>query len=95
VKKKLKKIYFRPDFYYQTANDFCLLHLGITPEDIAELTGYTTKAARKWIKDDNPPKWLLPFLYAAYGRVISSKGFDGWILNDDPKQPLQPEKCPD
>ena len=81
MKKKLKKIYFRPDFYYETANDFCL-HLGITPDDIANLTGCHTKTASNWIKNDNPPVWLLPFLYAAYGRVISSKGFDGWILND-------------
>ncbi len=80
VKKSLKKIYFRPDFYYETANDFCL-HLGITPEDIASITGYTTKTAKKWIDTNKPPKWLLPFLYASYGRVISSKGFDGWILN--------------
>jgi len=81
MKKKLKKLYFRPDFYYETANDFCL-HLGISPEDIANLTGYHHKTAKKWINSNNPPQWLLPFLYAIYGGVISDKAFYGWNLNN-------------
>lgn len=81
MKKNCKTLYFRPDFYFETANDFCL-HLGISYQDIASLTGYHEKTIEKWIKNDNPKPWLLPFLYAVYGGVISSKSFYGWNLNN-------------
>jgi len=81
MKKKLKKFHFKPDFYFETANDFCL-HLGICKNDIANLTGITPKTAQKWIDNNTPPPWLLPFLYAVYGGVISCKSFYGWHLNN-------------
>jgi len=81
MKKKLKNFYFRPDFYYETAKDFCF-HLGFNPDDIANLTGVTHKTAAKWINTNQPPPWLLPFLYAVNGGVISCKDFYGWRLAD-------------
>lgn len=81
MEKKLKYFSFRPDFYFETATDFCL-HLGISIEDIANLTGYHPKTAQKWINNDTAPVWLLPFLYAVYGGVISCSSFYGWNLND-------------
>lgn len=81
MKKNLKKFYFRPDFYFETANDFCL-HLGYSAKDIADLTGVHPRTAEKWIKTNKPPPWLLPFLYAVHGGVISSKDFYGWRLHD-------------
>jgi len=81
MKKKLKKIYFRPDFYFESANDFCL-HLGLSANDIANVTGVTSKTAENWIKNDKSPPWLLPLLYAVCGGVISCKAFYGWRLNN-------------
>lgn len=81
MKNNLKKFHFQPDFYFETANDFCL-HLGISEFDIANLTGYHHKTAKKWIDNDTPPPWLLPFLYAVTGGVISCNSFYGWNLNN-------------
>ncbi len=80
MKKNLKKVSFRPDFYFETAKDFCF-HLGIDQYDIANLTGTHPKTAKKWIDTNKPPVWLLPFLYAVTGGVISSKEFYGWKLD--------------
>ncbi|PCI36850.1 MAG: hypothetical protein COB50_04205 [Thiotrichales bacterium] len=81
MKKRIKNIYFKPHFYYETTIEFCL-HLGFSANDIAELTGCHVKTSKKWMKSDKPPIWLLPFLYAAAGHVISSKGFEGWKLEN-------------
>lgn len=81
MKNNLKKFYFHPDFYYETANDFCL-HTGFNKNDIANLTGHHPKTAQKWIDSDKPPRWLLPFLYAVNGGVISCDSFYGWNLNN-------------
>lgn len=81
ILKKVKKIHFRPDFYYETAQDFCF-HLGIDAQDIANLTGSHPSTATKWLKNDRCPCWLLPFLYAACGGIISDKAFYGWNLNN-------------
>lgn len=78
--RNAKKIYFKPDFYYETTRDFCL-HLGYNAQDVAELTGVSVQTARRWIRSDNPPRWLLPFLYATSGRVLAP-GFDGWLFKD-------------
>lgn len=80
MKNKLKKFYFHPDFYYESTNDFCL-HTGFNKNDIANLTGCHPKTAKNWIYSDQPPPWLLPFLYAVYGGVISCDSFYGWNLN--------------
>lgn len=78
--RKSKKIYFAPDFYYENTQDFCL-HLGLTPEDVADLTGYSVQTTRRWIRTGKHEKWLLPFLYATDGHVLSP-GFDGWCFKD-------------
>ena len=78
MKNKWKKIYFKPDFYYDSALGFCL-HLGIHAEDIAEMTDYSVATVKRWLKDDTAPPWLLPLLYASEGGILG-KGFDGWRL---------------
>lgn len=77
--QKCKKIHFHPDFYYETAQDFCF-HLGINPDDIANITGHSIATVRRWLKSDTCPPWLLPLLYAATGGVLT-RGFYGWRLN--------------
>lgn len=80
MKNNLKIISLHPDFYYETTLDFCL-HLGINPDQLAEWTGYTVSTARRLIKNNNPPRWLLPFLYACAGGVLCPD-FYGFRLID-------------
>ncbi len=81
MKKKCKNFYFRPDFYFETPRDFCL-HLGYSADDVAKLTGVTPRTARRWLAG-RPPRWLLPFLYAVSGGVISCDSFYGWQCRPD------------
>lgn len=71
---------FRPDFYYETAADFCF-HLGFNPDQVAEYTGASIGTARRWIKTNRPPPWLLPFLYCCAGGVVCAD-FYGFRLID-------------
>ena len=81
MENNLKKFHFRPDFYFESASDFCY-HLVISKYDIASLTGCHPNTAQKWINSDDPPRWLLPFLYAVCGGVICCDSFYGWKLHD-------------
>lgn len=80
MEKKLKTFKFKTDFYYETALDFCM-HLGYNPYNIATITGYTAATIKRWLKNNNPPPWLLPFLYALAGGQLQ-RGFNDWRLID-------------
>lgn len=79
-KRNRRTVVFDCGFYYETLTDFCL-HLGYTAQDIADLTGISSSTARRWLRSNTHPRWLLPFLWSCYGGILAA-GFEGWRCFD-------------
>jgi len=70
-------------FEYRNFNEF-LFKLGVTRDDLAEITGSSTRSIQRYCNENKAPKWLYIVAYCSAGYLLSDV-WAGWHIHPDSK----------